>query len=228
MDIVVVGGTGRTGRRVAARAVERGHAVVVLGRSARPGDPRLPAAARAVTGDALDEAALRAALTGADAVVTALSIPRRSRSVLAPLAGPPDLHSRSTAALLSAMEELSIRRLIKVSAQGVGDSAPRTGWGVRLTIALTNLRPAFVDHARADEMVAGSDLDWTIVRPPVLEDGPARDEVRADEHGVTGTLTRIRTDDVARWIVDALDDPATFRRVLTLVPTGPRRGGAPR
>lgn len=226
MDIVVVGGTGRTGRRIAARAVELGHEVVVLGRSARPGDPRLPVGVRVVSGDVLDREVLDTALSGADAVVTVLSIPRRTRSVFAPLAGPPDLHSRSIDALIPAMALAGIRRLIKVSAQGVGDSAGRTGWGVRLTIAASNLRPAFLDHAKADAMLSASDLDYTIVRPPVLEDGPARDIVRADEAGVTGTFTRIRTQDVANWIVDALDDAATHRRVLTLVPTAPRRSGS--
>ncbi|MEL6679342.1 MAG: sugar transferase, partial [Pseudomonadota bacterium] len=48
--------------------------------------------------------------------------------------------------------------LIKVSAPGVGDSAGRTGWGVRLTIATSNLKPAFVDHAKADRMVVESEL----------------------------------------------------------------------
>lgn len=221
MRIVVIGGTGRTGQRIAMRAVEVGHEVVVVGRSAKPGDPRLPAAARIVTGDVLNPATLETSLDGCDAVVTALSIPRRSRSVFAPIEGPTDLHSRSTAALLPAMTAASIPRLIKVSAQGVGDSAGRTGWGVRLTIATSNLKPAFVDHAKADRMIVESDLSYTIVRPPVLEDGPARDRIEADEQGVTGTFTRIRTQDVANWIVDAVSDPTTYRRVLTLVPKGP-------
>lgn len=214
--LLVLGGTGRTGRRVVQAAIARELRPVAFGRSARP--ETVPEGARAFSGDAGEPGDLRRALEGVDAVVVALSIPRRSRSPFAPVVGPPDLHSRSTASLLEAMQQQGVRRLIKVSAQGVGDSAARAGWGFRALVAASNLRPAFVDHARADALVQASDLDWTIVRPPVLSDAPAAGPLRSGTDLVTWSTTRVRTGDLAAWILDALDDEGTFGQVLTLAP----------
>lgn len=216
----MIGGTGRTGSRIADVVVERGHVPVVIGRSARP--DRVPAGAVAAPADVLDSAALQSALAGCDAVVLALSIPRTSRSPWAPLRGPGDLHSRSLPVVLGAMEAHGIGRIVKVSAQGVGDSAPRAGWGFRALVAASNLRHAFRDHAVADEALRGTPVRWTIVRPPMLVDGEGPG-VRGEVGVTTWTWTRVHTGDVASFVVAALTDPATERRVLTLVPaTGPR------
>lgn len=217
MKLLIVGGTGRTGRKVAERAVALGHEPVVLGRSATP--LTLPSGAVALAGDALEPGVLLEATEGVDAVITALSIPRRSRSPFAPLTGPPDLHHRSTAALLQAMAAQGVERLIKVSAQGVGDSAPRAGLLFRSLVAVSNLRPAFEDHARADALVVDAPLDWTIVRPPVLTDGPPTEHgLEAAEQLRTFTTTRVRTADLAAWIVDALADPTWYRRTVSVRP----------
>lgn len=68
--IVVLGGTGYAGRHIVAEAVSRGHEVVAVSRSL-PSDQVI--GAEYVQGSALDLAPLAETLTGADAVVSALS-----------------------------------------------------------------------------------------------------------------------------------------------------------
>lgn len=216
MRVVVLGGTGRTGRRIVAAGVEAGLQMVSFGRSARADS--VPPGAEAHAGDVLQASDVRAALDGADALVTALSIPRVTRSPFSALVGPPDLHSRSTALLLDVLPDCGVRRWVKLSAQGVGDSAPRAGWGFRALVAASNLRPAFTDHAVADAALQQADLDWTIIRPPMLDDGEATGAVVASPDAITWTWTRVRTGDVAAWIIGALDDDTTVRRTLSLVP----------
>lgn len=216
MRVLVVGGTGRTGRRVVRQAMEAGHETVSFGRSACP--DTVPAGAIPFAGDVGDAGALREALTDCDALVTALSIPRATRSPFAALTGPPDLHSRSTALLIPLLHELDIRRWIKLSAHGVGSSASRAGWGFRALIAVSNLAPAFADHARADAALQATDLDWTIVRPPMLTDADPHAPLRADPQGTTWTWTSVRTGDVAAWIVAGLTDETTIGRTVTLLP----------
>lgn len=214
--VLVVGGTGRLGRKVAEALCAAGRTPVVLGRSADPNS--VPRGAIACAADACDPAQVAQALDDVDAVVTALSIPRASRSPFAPVTGPADLHSRSTRVLLDAMQQRGVRRLLKVSAQGVGDSAKRAGWGFRALVATSNLRPAFEDHAIADALVADSALDWTVVRPPILSEAAGGVPLLASEAATTWSWTRVALDDVAAWIVGALDDPRTFGRVVTLRP----------
>lgn len=216
LRVLVIGGTGRTGGRVATEALAAGHVPVVFGRSATPAN--VPVGAEAFAGDARDPAALAAALVGVHAVVVSLSIPRAGPSPFARVTGPPDLHSANARALVAAMASTGVRRVVKVSAQGVGPAAPRAGWGFRALVAVSNLRPAFADHAVADAIIAGSDLAFTVVHPPVLSDDPASGRVHAGEDVTTGTWTRLPRADLARWIVGALGDPAWVGRAVTLAP----------
>ena len=213
--ILVLGATGRTGRWIAEEALQAGHTVFAFGRSASA--TTVPTGAVPVAGDVLDPDALERALSNVDSVAVSLSIPRKTASPFAEVLGPPDLHSRSTAILLDQMQRAGVRRLVKLSAQGVGDSAPRTGWGFRAIVAISKLRIAFADHAKADQLVADSPFEWTILRPPRLDDGEPI-PLRSGPDLATGTFTRVPRRAVARFAVDCLNQPETFWRVLTLSP----------
>jgi len=216
MRVVVIGGTGRTGRLIVQQALAAGHQVCSYGRSATP--ETVPAGVEAIAGDATDGPSLHRALEGADAVITALSIPRKSESPFAKVIGPGDLHSRSTTLILAAMLAHNVPRIIKVSAQSVGDSAPRAGCLFKLLVAISNLRPAFADHGVADKLVRRSDRAWTILRPPVLTDEPATGAVKADEALATWSWTKLSRQDVAASAVKALDEQEWEGRCLSLGP----------
>jgi uncharacterized protein YbjT (DUF2867 family) len=215
MRCLVIGATGRAGRLIAEELLASGHSVRALARSARA--EVLPPGAEPFPGDVLDPEALRGALYGCEAVISALSIPRAGSSPFAAITGPRDLHSRSAALLLPVMRDAGVRRFIKISAQSVGDSAPRAGWGFRLLVAASNLRVAFADHGIADAAVATSDLDWTVVRPPMLGEGPPG-AVRAGEQVTTGTFTRLPRASLARWVTEIVADEQWFRRTVSLAP----------
>src|SRR5688500_13081430 len=71
--LLLLGATGGTGRSVVSQALARGYDVTVLARSAeKAGDLK---GAQIVVGDARDEATLRRALKGREAVVSALGTP---------------------------------------------------------------------------------------------------------------------------------------------------------
>ena len=112
--------------------------MTVVGRSAS--SSRVPPGSVAATADVLDQTAMRSVLAGHSHVVLALSIPRASPSPFSELAGPPDLHSASLSILLPLLRDAGINRVVKLSAQGVGDSAPRAGWGLRAFVAASSLR----------------------------------------------------------------------------------------
>ena len=92
-----------------------------------------------------------------------------------------------------------IRRFVQVSAMGVDeppadDAAP--AWR------------AYVEAKRdADAALRASDLDWTVVRPGGLTDGPATDSVAIAEHLEHGSVSR---SDVAAVIVAVLGDDSTI------------------
>jgi putative NADH-flavin reductase len=208
LNVVVFGATGGTGRRVVERALEEGHGVTAVARN--PATLReVPPHLRVERGDVLDAGALGPALEGQDAVVSALG--SRGR-------GPTTLYSEGTRNILRAMREHGVPRLVAVSA-GAYVRDPADPFVVRFVVKpllARALAAPYRDMRRMEELIRASGLDWTLVRPARLTDGPRRGRYRtAIEGSVPGGWTISRAD-VADLIVTRLADPE-LRRVAVSV-----------
>ena len=201
--ILVLGATGGTGRLIVSQAVARGYDVTVLVRSAEKA--RDLKGAKLIVGDARDETALRQALKGRDAVISSLGTPASPfREVT--------LLSTATRALVSAMKDEGVSRLVCITGMGAGDSVGHGGFVFDHLIFPLLLRKVYADKDRQEEIVRGSGLDWVLVRPSVLNDKPSRDTIRAltdlsDVHG--GSISR---KDVATFVLDQLRGDAWLHR----------------
>ena len=118
--------------------------------------------------------------------------------------------------LLKKLKKSKTKRIIKISAQGVGNSKNRTGIFFRILINISNLRFAFNDHEKADMMLKDTDLDWTIIRPPMLKNQSRGKKIIGDELLITRSNTTISRPDLAKWIVDIIDEPGFYRRCVTV------------
>jgi putative NADH-flavin reductase len=166
MRLTIFGATGGTGRHLVQQAVTAGHEVTAIVR-----DPaRLPVPAgsrlRVVTADVFDPAAICPAVTGADAVLTALG-PHGT--------GATTVHRDSIRSIIDAMRKTGARRLITVSGTIVTDEGegPIMRHLVKPVVRATLLRHVCSDMRLGEEEIRRSDLDWTIVRPPGLTSQPA-------------------------------------------------------
>jgi putative NADH-flavin reductase len=82
----------------------------------------------------------------------------------------------------------------------------------------TVLRRIGRDKAAGEEYLRSSDLDWTLVYPPALTNGPPTGDYRSGETlNVTG-LPRISRADVAGFMLSQLDDVAYIRRNAIVSP----------
>lgn len=191
--IAVLGATGPTGRIIVRQALARGYDVTALVRS--PDKATELRGARCIIGDARDEAALRQAVAGCDAVISALGTPASPfREVT--------LLSSATRALVAAMKAERVRRLVCITGMGAGDSVGHGGALFDHLIYPLLLRKVYADKNRQEALVRDSGLDWVLVRPAVLNDQPGRGSHRtlmdlADFHG--GTISRA---DVATFALD--------------------------
>ena len=197
MKVAVLGATGGTGRAIIGEARRQGHATTALVRSeAKAGDL---AGTRLVVGDARDGAALSRTVEGCDAVISALGTsmsPFREVTLL----------SAATAALVGAMRQQGVRRLVCITGMGAGDSRGHGGVMFDRLIMPLLLRKVYVDKDRQEALVRRSGLDWVLVRPTVLNDKSARGSVLAftdltDFRG--GTIAR---ENVAQFVVQQLTD----------------------
>ncbi len=203
--LALLGATGGTGRAVLAAARRRGHAVVALARAPQPAQDGV----RFVQGDALDRAALARLVAGADAVI----------SCLGPVAGsPPDLSSRATEALLAAMRDAHVRRLAVVTGAMIGHPVDRLGLLYRTIRAMfRRQQPAVAaDRELQERLIQTSELEWTILRPVRLRDGPPGRFELGDDLRI-GALASTRRADLAEALLDAVEGDALVGRGAAIV-----------
>jgi putative NADH-flavin reductase len=160
MQVTVFGASGLTGQQLVASALAAGHSVIAAVRdpaSVTTRHERL----RVVTADVLDPAAVRAAIDGSDAVLTALGHRKGSAA---------DVMTTGAKHLLAAMAPT--QRLIYLSAFGVGESLTRAPFMLRAIFIPLFLKRIYADHAQAEALIQGTAKDWIIVRPVRLTNAP--------------------------------------------------------
>jgi putative NADH-flavin reductase len=160
---------------------------------------------RVVVGSATDPTVLEEAVAGNDAILCALG-PSSARELLRS-----ELMRGCVPVLLGAMERHGVRRLILLSALGVGESAPHATGVARLAFG-TILRQVGKDKARAEEAVRASDLEWTVVYPPALTNGRATGDYRHGESLKLSGAPRISRADVADFMLAQLADDSYVRK----------------
>ncbi len=204
MRILVLGATGAAGRLIVGNAIAKGYEVVALVRSrAKAADLT---GAELIEGDARDPVVLARAIAGCDAVISSLG------TAISPFKEV-TLLSTATRALVGVMEQQNVHRLVCITGLGAGDSRGHGGFFFdRLFLPLL-LRKVYQDKNRQEDAIRASTLDWTIVRPTVLNDKPAQGGVKAltDLSGIHGgTIARA---DVAEFVVQQLATKTWLRKV---------------
>ena len=208
MKVLVLGATGGTGRLIVHDALEKGHSVVAMVRS-KASAPDLPGA-DIIEGDVRDVDALIRALEGCDAVLSSLG------TGLSPF-NEVSLLTEATHALIPAMKRSGVRRLICISALGVGDSRGHGGFVFDWLFMPLLLRHAYKDKGRQEDAIRASALDWIIVRPAMLTNDPARESLRAiaDLAGVNGG--KVARANVARFVVEQLANNTWLKKTPVLM-----------
>lgn len=121
---------------------------------------------------------------------------------------PPDLTGNRN--LIDAAERAGVRRFVLVSTIGAGDSRNAAPLAARLVLGkFMKLK------TQAEELLRGSQLDWTIVRPGHLKDGaPTGRGVLLEDPTVSGAVVRA---DVGLLIAGLLDDPASYGKTYACI-----------
>lgn len=204
MTFLILGATGGTGKHLVAQALEAGHDVTALPRpGTKPGPehPRL----RVVAGDLQNVAAVADAMRGHDAVICAIG---RGNSFASE-----HLIERTVPVILAAMKEAGVRRLLFTSALGVGPSFADAPIMPRLFFR-TLLRGIYADKLIGDQLIRSSGLEWTIVQPSRMTDGPLTRTYHSGPQLALSGMPSISRADVAHFLLHAAGDPATIGKTL--------------
>ena len=200
MNVAVFGATGGTGKQVVEQALAAGHHVTALVR-----DPaKLAINNQSLTikrGDVLDPEQVFNTVSGADAVIVSLGNTANN---------PDGVVAKGTANVVDAMQKTGVARLIVVSSLGVGESKDQVAFAFKAIMA-TVLRKAMQDKEAQEKLVKASGLDWTIVRPGGLTDGPRTGNYH---YGMDPKITagQVSRADVAEFILKQLTDTQFLRK----------------
>jgi uncharacterized protein YbjT (DUF2867 family) len=209
MRVLIIGASKGLGLETTRQALEAGHSVRALARSAPAialSDPKLEKA----RGDALKAEDVEAALTGIDVVIQTLGVG------FSDLFRPVRLFSDATRVLIPAMKAQGVKRLISVTGFGAGDSRASIGPLQRMPFQIVFGR-AYDDKSVQERLITDSGLDWTIARPGVLIGGPrsGRYKVLAEpSQWRNGVIARA---DVADFLVRQIEDRRYIGKAPVLV-----------
>jgi putative NADH-flavin reductase len=204
MKLLVLGATGRTGLQIVRRATERGHSVTAFVRS----PDRLASLNGSLTvrqGDLLNSTDLERGLAGHDAVLSAFG----PRTPVSKTDG--DILQRFARSLTTAMGRTGVRRVVVESVAFLFRDAvvPPTYLFGRLFFS-----GLVADASAMESLFAASGLDWTMVRPPQLTDGPYTGKYRTLEGHLPRFGFRVSRADVADFMVEAVERRASIRRIV--------------
>lgn len=206
MRILVLGATGGIGRLVVEQALGHGHDVTAFVRDPSGLDIRHDRLT-VVAGDVTDSAAVRQAMEEVDAVVSALGS-RGERPVR--------VYSDGIANTIRAMTARGVRRLVVVSASGIGADASELSLAARAMRRATKMRPVYEDMERMEGDVMLSDLDWTIVRPAALTGGPLTGTYRIVEGHTVPNGSKVSRADVAALLLKCATGSLKLRRAVAV------------
>jgi putative NADH-flavin reductase len=217
MKLTVFAATGRIGRQAVAQALAAGHDVTAVVRN--PGAMSGPV--RVVRADlaAADPTALEAAVAGADAVLSGLGPRSRADAGIA---------ATGTRAIVAAMAATGVRRIVVVSAAPVSTVASPgrpdrpahdPGEGLVMRRVLTPLlrsaiRGVYDDLAGMEDVLRASGLDWTVVRPPRLTNGPLTGTYRTASGRNLRRGLFVSRADVAHLMLGVFDRPETVGQAI--------------
>jgi putative NADH-flavin reductase len=206
MHIALFGASGRTGQLLTECALTRGHSITALIRnpSAYPFADKV----KVVQGDAFSFDAIVQTLDGSAAVLSALG----ARSL-----GREDVLERAIPLIVAAMEHKDISRIVVLGSAGALDSSldkqpAWRRWLVENIVYKTALKWPVASQRAQYAALSASSLDWTMVMPPMLTNGPAKGVYRVDGDALPRNGSSISRADVADFMMQQLTLRAWSRR----------------
>src|SRR5262249_48967956 len=158
-------------------------------------------------GDALNQRTIERALAGVDAVIQTLGVSPTPGLIFSGTR----LFSEATSILVDAMEAKAVKRLICVTGLGAGDSRGHGGFIYNSALWLI-LGRVYADKDAQEWIIRRGRLDWTIVRPTVLTNGPRTEAYRVLVDARDWRSGSISRADVADFLVKQINDAKLVRK----------------
>jgi len=198
VKVLIIGATRGIGLKLLEQAFDRGHTVTALVRKPQR-LKKIDEKVKVIKGDILDRVSVEAAMEDQDAVCCCIGI--------GPTRKPVTVFSEGMKNVVSSMKMHGVKKLISVTGIGAGDSRNHGGFLYDKIFNPLFLKTIYEDKDREEALIKKSEVDWIIVRPGFLTNGPVTEDYRiiTDLRGVkAGKISRA---DVAHFILEQLANP---------------------
>ena len=201
IKVAVIGGTGKAGKYIVKNLLAQGFSIKVLLRYPEKFQISNPLI-EIVQGDARDLLAIRQLLKDCQAVISAVGQP----------VGEPSVFSQVTRNMIQVMHEYKMSRYLLITGLNVDtpfdQKSPKTKFGTDWMKANYPLTTA--DKQVEYETLAESDIDWTLVRLPMIEQTDMINEVKVDLEDCPGD--QISATDLALFLIKQLTDSMYIKK----------------
>jgi putative NADH-flavin reductase len=210
-SVLVLGGTGKTGKFVVQEALNKGYRVTALVRSPEKFNGlRDHPGLEILKGDVLNYADVYNAVQGNDAIISALGRDGKEVKVL----------TTGTANILRAANQSSVQKIICLSSLGAGSTRKLAGWKLKWMIRLAGLRSSFEAKAEQELMLLQSSIDFTLVMAGTLNERVKSDRYYAFLPQQAPCLMEmspaISRQSVAHFMIDQLSVDTWKRKTVCL------------
>jgi nucleoside-diphosphate-sugar epimerase len=210
MKIIIFGSTGPSGILTLTAALKKGHHVVAYARNPSKISYQHPNL-KIIKGELSDVQSISDAIKGTDAVISLLGPKGKSESHF-PLA-------QGTRNVIAAMKTHGVKRLIATATPSAPDpnDNPQPGFSIAVFMIRTLMRSAYDEIVSIAGTIRNSNLNWTIVRLPMLTDKPQKNKVTADYLGNGKVnLFWLNRNDLADFLIDQLDSDSFVKKAPVL------------
>jgi len=206
--IVVFGANGGIGRQTVEQALHRGYTVTAVVRNPES-LPVIHPGLMIQKADVMRPETLMGIFQPTDAVISAIGSNSTKQTTL---------YSQGDRNIMKAMAHAGASRFIAISAAGLEVNPTHNlliRWFTK-NILQRILKHMYADLWRMEHIVKASELNWTIVRPPRLTDGPRRGNYRISIGAFVKNGKQIARADVADFVLNNVSNKDIFRETVEL------------
>jgi putative NADH-flavin reductase len=199
--LAILGGTGKSGKYLVKLLLDQGFQLKLLLRKPESFQAKSPLV-EVVPGDARDYASVELLLNGCHAVISTLGQPK----------GEPTIFSQASENVIRAMKHFSIKRYMLTT--GLYVDTPFDKKSAKTKMATdwmkSNYPETTTDKQVEFDVLSESDVDWTLVRLPLIVQTEERAKTLVSLADCPGE--RISSTDLAYFLIDELFDSAYIRK----------------
>ncbi|MBB5620365.1 putative NADH-flavin reductase [Pedobacter cryoconitis] len=206
MNITIIGASAGIGLATVEQALAKGHKVTALSTNTTNIPPH--AHLTKVNGSATSVSDLKKVMVGADAVIITIGTKNKK---------PNTLFSDTALALVKAGAALNFKApVLVITGFGAGDSSRFLGFFMKTVIRLF-LKHQYINKTLMEEIIANSELNWEIVRPGMLSNGPLSKKYKVLPGLYKGIkIGKISRADVAAFLLEEAKNPTMLKQYPAL------------